>query len=265
MNFDKGFCCKVTMGLFLAFSASAANANVNQGRDTDPVDALLLPPAPITSSYVVTLSAGAEQESGGSNQTFYLAPDIVKSFMANKSTHVITNAELFLGLQRFLIPGLNGQLGLDFGISNNAALAGTIWDDADPQFNNYTYRYQVRHSHVLVKGKFLLDFGIAISPWISGGVGVGFNNAYGFGTRTILFNALDAQNFSSHTTTTFTYTIGAGLEYAIDKNWQAGVGYEFADWGKSQLGTAQGQTLGGGLTSDHLYTNSILLNLTYLA
>ncbi|HAT9492397.1 TPA: porin family protein, partial [Legionella pneumophila subsp. pneumophila] len=39
----------------------------------------------------------------------------------------------------------------------------------------------------------------------------------------------------------------------------------FADWGKSELGRASGQTLNEGLKLNHLYTNGVVLNLTYVA
>jgi opacity protein-like surface antigen len=72
-------------------------------------------------------------------------------------------------------------------------------------------------------------------------------------------------NFVSNTTTTFTYTLGVGLERHLNQHWQAGIGYEFADWGNSQLIRASGQTLNNGLSFSHLYTNGLLFNLTYLA
>lgn len=71
-------------------------------------------------------------------------------------------------------------------------------------------------------------------------------------------------NFSSHTHTTFTYTLGVGVQKVLNQNWQVGVGYEFADWEKNQLSRAEGQTLNSGLTQNHLYTNGVLLNITYL-
>ena len=72
-------------------------------------------------------------------------------------------------------------------------------------------------------------------------------------------------NFASNTTTAFTYTLGAGVQRYLNPHWQAGIGYEFADWGRSQLNRALGQTLNSGLSLSHLYTNGFLLNLTYLA
>jgi hypothetical protein len=51
----------------------------------------------------------------------------------------------------------------------------------------------------------------------------------------------------------------------VNANWQIGIAYEFADWGKSELGRAAGQTLNSGLKIEHLYTQGVLVNLTYLA
>ena len=72
-------------------------------------------------------------------------------------------------------------------------------------------------------------------------------------------------NFTSNTTTAFTYTLGAGVQRHLNQHLQAGVGYEFADWGRSQLSRASGQTLNTGLSLSHLYTNGFLFNLTYSA
>lgn len=72
-------------------------------------------------------------------------------------------------------------------------------------------------------------------------------------------------NFASNTTAAFTYTLGVGVERNINLHCQVGIGYEFADWGMSQLSRASGQTLNTGLSLSHLYTNGLLFNLTYSA
>ena len=59
--------------------------------------------------------------------------------------------------------------------------------------------------------------------------------------------------------------MGAGVQKALNNHWQVGVGYEFADWGKSTLGRSLGQTLNTGLSLNYFYTNGVLFNLTYLA
>ena len=219
----------------------------------------------IKSSGVLSLSLGPVWESAGNTQTFYLTPDIEKTYAANHASHALVDGELFLGIQKKLRDKLQGQIGLAVATTGNAVLSGAIWDDADPLFNNYTYQYQVRHTHLAIKGKLLAERGYVLTPWLSGSVGVGFNEAYSFNNTPSISQAAAISNFSPNTQTSFTYTVGAGVQRALNQHWQVGVGYEFADWGKSQLNSAVGQTLNSGLGLNHLYTNGFLFNLSYLA
>lgn len=220
---------------------------------------------PCDSAWVGSFSAGPVWEDAGMTQAFYLEPGIEKAYVANRSTHALFDGEVFLGKQKGLPQSLQGQIGLAVGFTSNASLRGEIWDDADPAFDNYTYRYKIQHTHIAVKGKLLADADLWLTPWISGSLGVGFNDAHGFQSTPTIFEALPTPDFSSHIQTAFTYTVGAGLQKILNLHWQVGAGYEFADWGKSRLGRTAGQTLNSGLSLNHLYTNGILFNLTYLA
>lgn len=216
-------------------------------------------------NWVGSVSLGPVWQDAGQSQTFALAPNVVKTYAPSTSTQALADGELFAGVQKDLPKSFQGQLGLAVAVTGDAKPSGNIWDDADPAFNNYTYRYQIHHSHIAIKGKLLLDKGYWATPWVSASLGVGFNNAHGFQNTPLISSAVMMPNFASNTQTSFTYTIGAGLQKSIREHWQAGVGYEFADWGKSQLGRAPGQTLNSGLRLSHLYTNGFLFNLTYLA
>ncbi len=244
--------------LILALSASLATGNALAGT----MGPVVQEPA---WSWVGTISAGPVWENGGKTQTFYLAPEIEKTYAADKSTHTIFDGEVFVGLQKRLSQTVLGQLGLAVGATSNANLSGMIWDDADPEFDNYTYAYKIQHTHIAAKAKLLADMGYWFIPWVSGSIGVGFNNAHSFDNTPTIFEALPNPNFASHTETAFTYTVGAGVQKALNNHWQVGVGYEFADWGKSNLGRAAGQTQNSGLSLNHLYTNGVLFNLTYLS
>lgn len=188
-----------------------------------------------------------------------------KTYAAHHASHALVDGELFLGIQKPIREKLAGQIGLAVATTGNASLSGNIWDDAQAQFNNYTYSYQVKHTHVAIKGKLLVDRGYFVTPWVSGGLGVGFNQAHDYSNTPAISQAVTMPNFTSNTTTAFTYTLGVGVERNLNPHWQAGVGYEFADWGNSQLGRASGQTLNTGLSLSHLYTNGFLFNLTYHA
>ncbi|HHG8516294.1 TPA: outer membrane protein [Legionella pneumophila] len=216
-------------------------------------------------TWVGSVSAGPVWARGGETQTFFLAPEIEKTYAARKSTDALASGELFVGLQKSLTSQWLGQLGLAAAVTGNTKLQGVIWDDADPEFNNHSYQYKIRNSRIAVKGKLLLDKGYWLMPWVSASLGVGFNRAHDFTNTPLIFEALPNPNFSSHTKTTFTYTLGAGVQKALNDHWQIGAGYEFADWGKSELGRALGQTMNSGLALNHLYTNGVLFNLTYIA
>lgn len=216
-------------------------------------------------TWVGTISLGPVWGTGAETQTIELVPDIVKTYTMENSNNAIFDGEVFLGIQKVLSQKLQGQLGVAVGATGNTSLTGSIWDDADPEFNNYIYSYKLQHTHVAAKAKLLADMGLVAMPWVSGSVGVGFNNAHGYDSTPIIFEALPLPNFGSHTETSFTYTVGAGMQKALNDHWQVGVGYEFADWGKSRLDRAPGQTLNSGLSLNHYYTNGVMFNLTYLA
>jgi len=196
-----------------------------------------------TYSYVASISAGAAWEQGGETWTFYLTPQIIKTYVPNKSSSALADAEIFLGIQKILSTFFQGQLGIAISATSNASLDGHIWDDADPAFNNYIYRYKVQHTHVALKGKLLADNGYFVIPWISGSVGAGFNHAHQFTNTPTIPEAEVNENYPSRTQAAFTYTVGAGIQRAINENWQVGLGYEFADWGNSMFHRAASQTL----------------------
>jgi opacity protein-like surface antigen len=213
-----------------------------------------------------TLNAGPAWSNDNETQSFNLTPDTEKNYVANKFTRMRFNGELFVGLQQSLSSALQGQLGLTVVATSNVGHSGVIWEDADPDFSNYTYEYKIQHTHVAVKGKILADAGFGLmTPWISGSLGVGLNNAHSFKSTPTIVEAVPTPDFASHTKIAFTYTLGAGVQKALNSHWQVGVGYEFANWGKSSLGRAEGQTLNTGLALHHIYTNSLMFTLTYLA
>jgi len=242
---------------YLVSGATLASSSVSNTLLKDTLNRL--------SPYVITLSAGPTWTNGGETQTFYLAPSIQKTYTANKNTSTIFDGELFLGIERALRANLQGQLGLAVAATSDASLSGDIWDDADSRFNNFNYKYKIQHTHIAIKGKLLRDIGHVLKPYVSGSVGVGFNQAHNYNSTPTIFAAVPTPNFTSNMTTAFTYTVGLGLQRAINAHWKASAGYEFADWGKSQLGIASGQTLGGGLSLNHLYTNGLQFSLSYCA
>jgi opacity protein-like surface antigen len=213
---------------------------------------------------VITLSGGPAWSKNNTSQTFYLQPDIEKTYAAKSTTSTIGTGELFLGLQRPINHRVEGQLGIALAGGGNVNFNGNVWEDADPNFNNYTYAYRLNHMHVALKGKLIGVTETSIRPYVSASLGAGFNHAYKFSINPKIFPEVPAPAFGNNTESAFTYTLGLGIQKIIDTHWQAGVGYEFADWGQYRLARAPGQTLNGGLSLNHLYINELLFNVTYV-
>lgn len=216
-------------------------------------------------TWVASLSAGPAWANQSNNQLLFLTPSIEKYYESSNSTSTLFDGEFFLGIQQTLSQAWQGQLGIAVAATSQADLSGLIWDDADPEFINYQYDYKLQHTHLALKGKLLLDKGFSFLPWVSASVGVGFNRAYSYTNTPLIFEASPNSNFTSNTETSFTYTVGLGVQKVLSNHWQAGIGYEFADWGKNRLGAAYDQTSGAGLSSNNFYTNGLLFNITYTA
>lgn len=253
MSFVKkrwGAMCLLCIGPHILFAESF----------TDYIPSFECPP------YITTLSIGPSWTGGGKQQTFYVQPQTERTYTANKLNQMFVDGELFLGIQRNLSSSLQGRLGLALGLTSNATYSGDIWDDADPEFNNFTYEYQVMHSHLAVKGVLLDDeFDLVVTPYISGGLGIAFNYASSYTNTPTIPEAVTEPNFESHTAIGFTYSIGFGVQRALDEHWLIALGYEGANWGKNNLAASPDQLLGSGLALNHVYTNGLLFSISYQA
>lgn len=214
---------------------------------------------------VATLSLGPAYVNPGELQTIYLQSDVKKTYTSNDNQEILFNGELFLGGQRQINDFLFGQLGLAVAASSPVSVKGQVWEDGDIDYYNYNYTYNVQYQHVAIKGKLLSNTDIFASPYISGSLGVGLNQANDFTISPMIIQEIAAPLFTSNNEVAFTYSLGAGFQRVLSKHLQAGIGYEFADWGRSALGRMSGQTINNGPEFSHLYTQQLQFSITYLA
>jgi len=213
---------------------------------------------------VVSLSSGLEWQNAGRTQTLLLQPSIVKTYAAKKRIDIIPNGEIFIGMSHPLNKVFSGQTGIAIAAADKTKFTGEIWDDANPAFDNFKYTYQVAHTYAAFKTKIVSNnLYYDVKPYVIGSIGVGFNKTSEFNSIPLVSAAIPTPNFKNHSTTSLSYTLGIGVQKAVDQNWQVGVNYEFANWGKSRLSRAPGQTTNNHLFLKHLYTNGIMFNLTY--
>jgi len=209
---------------------------------------------------VMTLTVGPAWQNGGMSQTLYLANGIEKRYISDDKTRALAFGELFYGYEHTINSLLMAQFGVAAAVTSDATLSGDIWDDGDVRFDNLAYSYKVNHARVAVKAKLLGHNSGKVMPYISGSIGVGINRAHEFSNTPKIFEAVPNANFTGRTKASLAYTLGVGMERVLNDYWRVGAGYEFADWGKSQLGAAFGQTTGRGLALNHLYTNGFALS-----
>ncbi len=215
--------------------------------------------------FVATLSAGPMLQQPGKTQTLDLTSVMTRTYTADKLTRIVSAADLFLGIQKPLAPKLVGHIGLEMAATSSTKLTGDVWEDANPAFNNYFYKYEISHKHIALQGKLLGDVDWQIKPWLSATAGIGFNKSHSFINTPSIFAAVASPNFADKTISSFTYGLGLGAQYILDKNWQIGLGYEFSDWGKSKLGSMSGADTNQKLSLSKLHAHSILVNLTFIA
>jgi len=156
------------------------------------------------------------------------------------------------------------QLGLVVAWSGDADVSGDVWEDANPNFNNFNYAYKINHTYVALKARLVAEFDYVLEPYVSGSLGVGFNRAYNYAETPKIPEEVPAPSFAAYTKTAFSYTLGVGLQKPIMSHLQAAVGYEFSDWGQNQLGRAVGQTMNQGLSSKHMYAQQVQCSLFYI-
>jgi len=216
---------------------------------------------------VASLSIAPAWHTGGRSQTKTLQEDITKHYADTSSQNTIAQGEFFLGREYVLNNTFRAQLGGAVELTSNARLRGDIWEDADPDFNNYYYQYNVNHAHIALKGKLLADVPSKwnVTPYIGASAGVGFNRASDYLITPKIFQEIPSPPFAPKTKTSFTYTLEAGMQKTLTAHTSAGIGYVFSDWGQTSLSRAPNQTLGTGLQTNHLYTNGLQLSLNYHA
>jgi hypothetical protein len=192
---------------------------------------------------VITLSGGPAWTSPGRSQTYYIPPGISPftryvEYRARETTEMITSGEIFFALQKPVTPWLTERLGIAFAGATEADLQGTFAVNHVPLA---TYRYKISHGRAALKGLLAACPTFWAQPYISGSVGYSFNSSDAFKTNPPInvYNVYDGSltllKFNNTTKGSFVYTLGLGVKANLAKNWEVGIGYELADWGRSQL------------------------------
>lgn len=216
-------------------------------------------------NYFISLSGGPSWTNAGKSQTIELQPDLVKAYVPENLTNsnILGNGEIYAGMQKSFFQQIQSQFGLAVYWSSFAKLNGFVQEDANPNFQNYSYQYKIDHWHIAAKTKWIAENAYNMNPYFSGSIGVGFNHSTDYVETPLIFQEIDAPPFQSKTKVSFVYSLGTGFQHTVNEHISVSLGYQFVSWGASALNRAEGQTTGNGLSLNNLYTHGIEFNISY--
>lgn len=217
---------------------------------------------------VLTAGIGVVMTSDlGRSTTFPIVDPVTDEFFiynASHSSQTVGVFDGFIGAERALNSQWAIQLGLGYDHAWNLRGEGSLIQGADVQSSDqFSYHYNVLSRQLLAEGKLLYNFKKCYHPYILLGLGAAFNEAADYSTNIPPFLTF-TRIYKDNTQTSFTYTMGVGMDVDVMDHLRLGVSYRYADLGQVRLGRATIDTtgVGGTLSQTHLFASEILAQAT---
>ena len=230
--------------------------------------ACFLAACPIVSSAafhpVVTLSSGFANANVYSSK-WIMFGSYPNSYIGTNHYDTETDMGLFIGGETAFLQNWAWQFGVSYFQNSSFNESGNVYEFADPAYNNLTYQYQMQSHRVSFDTKISRAFCKVWHPYVSASLGEAFNRAYAY-TESPVTSADEPmiQPFGNHSTRSFTYSVGFGVDVNITEHLRLGAGYRFADLGNASLDVTPLQTGTNTISNTHLHTNELLAQITYV-
>lgn len=220
---------------------------------------------------VLSIGAGAAISSDiGKSKTFPIVNPITDEFYvysAKSSNQIAGVFDGFIGAEWMFHPQWALQMGPGYNQAWNFRAKGSYLQGADPESaDQYSYHYNILTRQLLAEGKLLYHFKPCYHPYVLLGLGAAFNDASDYGTNVPPFLTFTRQ-YKDNTQTSFTYTVGLGIDVDVLEHLRLGIGYRFSDFGQVKLGNATIDTtsVNGTLSQNHLYASEVLAQITIVS
>lgn len=217
------------------------------------------------------LSGGPVWSASGEKQTISLQPGVVNTYQPDRNVSTFGTGSVFMGVDRDFWHGSKLQAGVAVTGSGPDVVRGGVWQDANPNFDNFEYTYRVSQIRLGLKGRVvgknnhLFKKVEKIKPYGSGEIAVAWNRSYAYETIARIDTAVLQPNFDSYTKTALSYAFSAGLQGDVTDHVAMAVGYQITSWGNSNLGPANLQTTSTRLGLSSIYANEMQFSLIYTA
>lgn len=208
----------------------------------------------------ITLGAGFTRT--GHAQTLSVLPPFSNHYTSEKAYQSSGLLGLGLGVEHGLTEQLSWQLGLSGYFNSNIRSTGHVWQFALPEFDNFIYDYTIQSKRVMATGKVLATIKQSIHPYVSCELGAGFNRTSAYKETPLIIEAVAMAPFSDRTHASLAWGVGGGIDVDINPTLRLGLGYQFANLGKTSLGASPAQFTQQSLRLPHLYSQEVRFQLT---
>lgn len=219
----------------------------------------------LTHATIITISPGFGYAKSSGKQTLQLQTspqELSNQYVANHNWNGTFAPTLFIG-KEFNQEWLKFHLGLTLGYVDNAGGEGIINQFALPDFDNLNYQYDIQSLSAMATLKLFFLASQRWQPYIDGGVGFSNNYAANYQESPRILGAEPMSPYRNHSVNSFAYSVGAGLMYNLNSAVAAGLGYQFADLGKTRLGVSDAQQTRQTPSINHLFLHQLLINITW--
>lgn len=222
--------------------------------------------APAAVRSVVSAALGSDFTNISMNQTISLISPFQNTYVG--SHHDINLATgLFVGVETQLLSNnkLLAQFGVSYDHTNHLEAEGHILQFANPNFDNFIYQYNIQSERFFFETKLLTTMGQYFHPFVTLGAGEAVNRADQYKETALSSDSVPmSPGFNGHTSYSFAYLWGVGIEMDLNDHFRLGGLYHYVNLGQIRLGTSSSQTTTDTLNNNHLNINEILLQLSYL-
>jgi opacity protein-like surface antigen len=213
---------------------------------------------------VISIGTGIDYTQLHANQNIVILSPFHNTYRGNNSILAYTGG-LFVGFEGVVNQYLSGQLGISYYQNASYQASGIVYQFGDPALANLKYQYNIVSKRFFVESKLLATVRKKYHPYLNAGVGVSNNTAHQYSE--IPVSSADvpmAQGFAGHTSRSFAYMAGAGIDVDVADHIRLGALYRFVDLGSAQLNTTPLSDSGDFLKSNRLRVNEFFMQLTYV-
>lgn len=171
--------------------------------------------------------------------------------------------QAFIGKTVFTNEKVRVDAGVSGGYVSALRFSGVINQFALPAFNNFNYEFQLRSFSLMASSKIFFKKNKKWLPYISASAGAANNRLYSYSETPLIDGAVSMAPFANKTKTSFTYSIGTGVQMITNDSFTVGLGYELSDLGQAQLGPSLSQTTNETPSLKRVYLNKLQVTFNW--